>query len=110
MADNDLRNRIRSCLVETLSHIQREAKREVPQITEDTIPFDHLPGFDSVSGVEAAILFSERVGVEIDEISFVSAKTGRRMPLRDVVDSIVQKNGAAIAAKTPSHTTAAATA
>jgi acyl carrier protein len=99
MTDDYLRNMIRKTLVETISDIQREAKRKVPPLTDDTVPFDDVPGFDSVSGVEAAVLFSERMEVEIDEIKFVSSNTGKRMPVRDIVELILQKDGAAIANK-----------
>lgn len=93
-----LRDHVRTQLVATLADIQRNAGREVPAISDETVPFTDLAGFDSLNGVEAAVLFSERVGVEIDELPLVKAGSGRLATVREVVDATVEKHGPQIAA------------
>jgi hypothetical protein len=99
MRRDDVRPIVRQRLVKVLTAIQRNAGREAPEITDDTIPFDHLPGFDSVNGVEAAVMLSADVSVEIDSIPFVAPADGHRMCVREIVDSICQQYGATIVGK-----------
>ena len=97
MTDN-LRAYVHAQIVETLAEIQRNAGRDVPAISDDTVPFNDLAGFDSLNGVEAAVVFSERVAVEIDQLPLVKAGTSRLATVREVVDATVERHGAQIAA------------
>ena len=108
MSDDGIRDFVRSQFIHTLQEIQRNAGREVPTITDDTVPFDDLAGFDSLSGVESAVALSTGIAVEVDELAFVAPRTGQRMAVRDIVGSIVEKHGRQIAAKM-SSTSAATT-
>lgn len=110
MAEPVVRDQVRQHFFETLAEIQRNAGREVPTITDETVPFDHLPGFDSVSGVEAEVTLSGRLGVEIDKIAFVLPRTGKHATVREIVDTIAEKYGARLSGKanTPHGATTAA--
>lgn len=93
MPDTATREHILSTLIGVICDIQRNAGRDVPRITEDTVPFDHVAGFDSVCGVEAAVLVSERIGVEIEQIPFVSAKDGHHQTVCGIVDAMMASHG-----------------
>ena len=97
MQDATTRDYIHGTLIAVIADIQRNAGREVPQITDETVPFDHVLGFDSVCGVEAAVLISERLSVEVDQIPFVSLTDGHHTKVREIVDALVISHGRRIA-------------
>lgn len=98
MPDVTTREYLKRALVEVIGDIQRDAGRDVPTITDDTVPLDQIIGFDSVCGVEAAVLISERVAFEIESIPFVSPKAGHHMTVREIVDSLVASHGHCVGA------------
>ena len=102
MPDMTTRDYIHGTIVGVIADIQRNAGREVPQITDETVPFDHVIGFDSVCGVEAAVLISERLAVEIEQIPFVSPTGGHHTKVREIVDMLVISHGHRIVAGTVS--------
>src|SRR5205085_9808878 len=92
MDTDDYRKFVTDKLIETLSEIQNNAGRELPAITEATVPLEDLPGFDSLNAVESSVLLSEKVATEIDETVFF-AKRIHQPTVREIVDSILQKHG-----------------
>ena len=96
---DDIRDFVQRRLVSVLSEIQRSAGRELPPISDETIPLDHLPGFDSLNGVEASVLLSEQLGLEIEEMTFIAPQSGRRLTIREATDDVVQRYGARIGGK-----------
>jgi hypothetical protein len=68
----------------------------MPAITENTVPLDQLEGFDSLSGVEAAVLLSETIGTEIDRLPLVAPATGKSLTLREIVGALITEYGSKI--------------
>ena len=86
-------SRMREQLVGALGDVQRQSQRELPEIRDDTIPFEDLPGFDSVAGVEAEVHLSTRLGIEVDKIRFVSLRDGRRLSIREIAEDLEREYG-----------------
>lgn len=74
---------IRSSLVEVLNEIQAQSGRAVGVISDELRPLGDLEGFDSLNAEEAAALLSDRLGLEIEENPFISAK-GKALSVGDV--------------------------
>jgi hypothetical protein len=96
MPDIALREFVQARLIDTLTTVQSNAGRTTPTIDENTIPYDQLEGFDSLSGVETAVLFSECLATEIDQLSFVSSGTGKSLKVKDIVDALMRDYGSRI--------------
>jgi hypothetical protein len=98
MTNGTLQAEVTARLIETLAGLQSMAGREFRHISDDTVPFDDLPGFDSVNGVEAAVMFSELVSVEVDSLAFVSHRSGHHLSIRETVETVIATYGDRIAA------------
>ena len=69
---------IQQVLIEVLTEIQTNSGLPVIEIDEDTRPIGDLPGFDSLTGIEATVELTHRLGHQMtDENIFVSAKGTR---------------------------------
>lgn len=75
-------SRVRAHLCQVLSDIQLEAGEECPELHDGTIPLDHLPGFDSLAGLDAEVRMSEALGIEIQSIPF--RKDGKGLSLGEI--------------------------
>ncbi len=97
MSQNSIRHLVQGRLIEVLTAVQTGAGRGMPAvISEDTIPLDHLEGFDSLSGVEAAVLLSEAIETEVDRLPLVASATGKSLSLKEIVDALVSEYGSRI--------------
>jgi hypothetical protein len=89
MAHDSNRSWVKQQLVEVLTGIQRDSGREAVGISDGTVPLDHLPGFDSLSGVETEVLLSERLGIELRNVPFTEPRTGRCRTVVEIADALV---------------------
>lgn len=77
-------------IIEVLVWIQTESGREVPPVDGRTRPIGDLPGFDSMSGLEATVELGQRLGCEIPEDVnlFVNDKGTRALRIEEVARQI----------------------
>ena len=98
MTQAELIRAVQEQLIGALTQVQQDASREVPLLTDESVPLRDLAGFDSLSGVETAVLLSERVGFDIDDLPFATAGGERPLTVREIVEAVVRRHGAALAA------------
>jgi hypothetical protein len=108
VAQNSIRNLVQVRLIEVLTAVQSGAGRSTPNISEETVPLDHLEGFDSLSGVEAAVLLSEAIEIEIDRLPLVAPATGKSLTLKEIVDALIKEYGSRIHSQDTTVTAGAA--
>ena len=54
-------------VVQTVAHVQEASGRSSAGIDASTCPVGGVEGFDSLNGVEATVMLSESLGVELPE-------------------------------------------
>jgi hypothetical protein len=87
--------RIGRQLIETLLEIQQESGREAPLLSHESIPLDDLPGFDSVNGVEAEVILSARLGIELKDLAFID-NDDRHLTIGEMTRAIALENARAL--------------
>jgi hypothetical protein len=85
--------KIRAHLIESLLEVQRQSGREVPSLGDDSVPFDDLPGFDSINGVEAEVLLSERLAVDLKHLPFLD-EGDRHLTVGEIARAVAAEIGA----------------
>lgn len=88
------RNEIFDILIETFSMIQEMSSREVPELTENTLPIGDLPGFDSLSGLEATIMLP--VGLWDGENICTSDNGKKALNIGEITTRILEHNNPSI--------------
>jgi hypothetical protein len=63
----------------------------------ETIPLEHLSGFDSLCGLETIVTLEERLGVTLEHVPFVAASTFRPLKVDEIVEIIIVDGGFALA-------------
>lgn len=77
-------------VIRAVAQVQETSGRRATQITASTRPLRDLPGFDSLSGIEATIYISELLGHEFsdDYNPFVSQDGRRALTIQEVTEEI----------------------
>ena len=83
------RKEILSLVVETLRSIQEMNGKEVTDINEDTVPIDQLPGFDSLTGEEFAIMVGNYIPIPKTAKLCVSDDENKAMSVKQIVDRLM---------------------
>ena len=74
----------------TIRQVRTHSGQGSVQLGPSTRPLQDLDGFDSLSGVEAAVLLSESVGFDLPDHIFTGSK-GQRVPsVGEIADIVVQ--------------------
>ena len=84
------RQEIVAKLIETVTQVQDVSGRSSAGIGESTRPVGGVEGFDSLSGLEATIMLSDSLGVELPEDynPFISSVGKRALSVGEVADSL----------------------
>lgn len=85
---------IMDSVISVLSEIQEQSGRSSFGISESTVPFEGLDGFDSINAVEATLLLESRL--DCGELGFNPFLPGcREQPssVAEIVDGICHKLG-----------------
>ena len=77
-------------VVQTVAHVQEMSGRPSAGIDASTRPVGGVEGFDSLSGVEATVMLSESLGVELPEDynPFVSTDGKRALSVGEIADTL----------------------
>ena len=77
-------------VVRTVTHVQEVSGRSSAGIGTSTRPVGGLEGFDSLSGVEATVMLSESLGVDLpDEYNpFISSDGNRALSVGEIADTL----------------------
>jgi hypothetical protein len=86
-------NVIRVKFIDSIMEVQTAIEGTCPKISDLTIPFEDLAGFESYRGVAVAVELSSQLGVPIEEIAFVDAKTRRSRTVGEIVAILVREIG-----------------
>jgi acyl carrier protein len=62
---------------EVLAEVQGLSGYPAPTLTLDSKPIGDLPGFDSLSSIEATVLLEQKLGRELDSESVFISEDGR---------------------------------
>ena|SRR6185503_18524442 len=83
---------IKALIIDAISEIQEMSGRSIPEMNDDTRPINGIEGFDSLSGLEAKHVISERLNHEFDEAfnPFVSEDGKRALRIREVAERILK--------------------
>ncbi len=87
---------VRAAVVTTLAEVQQTSGQVMPELTDSTCPLLDLPGFDSLSSVEAIVLLSMKLDVEFGHSfsPFVDGKTKQPADLASIVRAVARELGA----------------
>ena len=76
-------------VIDVLTSVQKVSGREVGEITSSTCPIGDLDGFDSLNGVEASALLSDRIGFELPGVNaFVNEKGTNALSVNQIADAV----------------------
>ena len=77
-------------VVQTLAHVQEVSGRSSAGIGASTRPVGGVEGFDSLSGVEATVMLSESLGVDLPEDynPFISNDGNRTLSVSEIADNL----------------------
>ena len=83
-------------VVQTVSHVQEVSGRSSAGIGASTRPVGGVEGFDSLSGVEATVMLSESLGVNLPEDynPFISNDGKRALSVGEIADNLSTYIGA----------------
>ena len=86
MEKQDIVNRV----VQTVVQVQEASGRASGAIDVTTRPLRDMEGFDSLSGLEATVLLSESLGVDIPDTCnpFISEDGNRALSVSEIADTI----------------------
>ena len=83
------KNEATAAIIEVLHLVQELSGRHVGEITGSTCPIGDLDEFDSLSGVEASSMLSDRIGFELPGVSaFVNEKGTKALSVNQIADVI----------------------
>jgi len=83
------KQQIQQVLIEVLTEIQTNSGQPAIEIDEDTCPISDLPGFDSLTGIEATVELTHRLGHQMTyENIFVNSKWTRALRIREIADRL----------------------
>ena len=88
-------------VVQTLVRVQEVSGRSSAGIGASTRPVGGVEGFDSLSGVEATVMLSEYLGVDLPEDynPFISNDRKRALSVSEIADSLSAYVGAEVIAR-----------
>ena len=77
-------------VVQTVAHVQEVSGRSSAVIGASTRPVGGVEGFDSLSGVEATVMLSESLGVDLPEEynPFISSDGKRALSVGEIADTL----------------------
>lgn len=76
-------------VTDVLTEIQRISGRETVEISSSSCPIGDLPGFDSLSGVEATVELSSRLGIDLAGVNaFANEKGTRALRVSEIAENI----------------------
>ena len=83
-------------VVQTVAHVQEMSGRSSAGIGASTRPVGGVEGFDSLSGVEATVMLSESLGVDLPEDynPFISNDRRWALSVSEIADSLSTYVGA----------------
>ena len=79
-----------AAVVQTVAHVQKVSGRSSAGIGESTRPVGGVEGFDSLSGVEATVMLSESIGIDIPggHNPFISSDGKRALSVSEIADNL----------------------
>ena len=83
-------------VVQTVTHVQETSGRSSTGIGVSTRPVRDVEGFDSLCGVEATVMLSESLGVDLPEDCnpFISKDGKRALSIGEIADTLSTYIGA----------------
>ena len=83
-------------VVQTVAHVQETSGRPSAGIGVSTRPVRDVEGFDSLCGVEATVMLSESLGVDLPEDCnpFISKDGKRALSIGEIADTLSTYIGA----------------
>lgn len=76
-------------VIDVLKSVQEVSGREVGEIVGSTCPIGDLDGFDSLSGVEASAVLSDRIGFDLPGVNaFVNEKGTNALSVNQIAAAI----------------------
>ena len=84
------KNEVTEKLIDAVRQVQGASGRPVGDVGLGTWPIRDLPGFDSLSGVEATVILSESLGYDIpdDHDPFISNDGRRALSIGEITDNL----------------------
>ena len=88
-------------VVQTVAQVQEVSGRASGSIDASTRPLRDVEGFDSLSGLEATVMLSESLGVDLPDNynPFISKDGNRALSVREIADSLSTHIGCEVIAK-----------
>ena len=76
-------------VIQAVTQVQEISGRSIGEINPDTRPFKDLQGFDSLCGVEATVLLSEAVGLDLPDSVFAPEEGSRVLSVNEIADKVL---------------------
>lgn len=71
-----------------LGEVQAASNFACPEITDSLVPLRDLQGFDSLSGVDAEVRLSQKLGFEIVDLPFKSLQDGHELSVSELTSLV----------------------
>ena len=82
---------IKRHLCEVILAVQADSGHPPTELTDETIPLTALPGFDSLSAVDAAVRLSVLMDVEVDSIPLLDESGVRRLCIVEIATELTKR-------------------
>ena len=76
-------------VIEAVVEVQQASGRSIDGIGPDTRPFKDVEGFDSLSGVEATVLLSGTLGLDLPDSVFTPEQGSQMLSVNEVADRVM---------------------
>ena len=82
------KNEVMDKVAEVINQVQETGGRTISEVRPDTCPLIDVEGFDSLSSVEATVILSESLGVNLPDSVFLPAERDRNLSISEIANNI----------------------
>ena len=82
------KNEVMDKVADSIRQVQEISGRTVAEISPNTCPFADVAGFDSLSSVEATVILSESLGVDLPDSVFLPEEGARNLSVSEIADNL----------------------
>lgn len=82
------KNEVMDKVADAINQIQETSGRTVAEISPNTRPFTDVAGFDSLNGIEATVILSDSLGVNLPDSVFTPKEGNQNLSVSEIADSL----------------------
>ena len=75
-------------IAEAIRQVQETGGRSISEINPDTCPLTDVEGFDSLSSVEATVILSESLGLDLPDSVFLPEDGDQNLSISEIANNV----------------------